>query len=65
MPEQKSQPTVMAAVTLFQEPIEVPVDEVAVLRSQGLLRSEPVMPGEQPATGAKSAPAARKDTTAS
>ena len=63
MPEQKSQPTVMADVTMFQEPIEVPLDEVPVLRSQGLLRSEPVMPAEQPVAVAKAS--ARKDTPAS
>lgn len=48
-------------VTLFEDPIEVPDDEVPVLRAQGLLREEP-QPETQaapPAAAAKATP--RKD----
>ncbi|WP_161790134.1 hypothetical protein [Streptacidiphilus carbonis] len=46
----------MVKVTLFQEPIEVPDDEVPVLRAQGLLVEEPA---ETPAKAVKAQP--RKD----
>lgn len=41
-------------VTMFEDPIEVPDDEVEVLRVQGLLRDEPEPQAARPA--AKSAP---------
>ena len=33
--------TVKVNVTMFEDPIEVPADEVGVLRAQGLLREDP------------------------
>ena len=36
-------------VTTFEDPIEVPDDEVPVLRAQGLLREDPT-PAEVPST---------------
>lgn len=50
----------MVKLTLFQEPIEVPDDEVPVLRAQGLLVEEPAeTPTEAPAKAVKAQP--RKD----
>lgn len=46
-------------VTLFPDPIEVPDDEVEVLRAQGLLRADATPAVEQPA--AKPAPAQKGD----
>lgn len=50
---------VMVNLTLFQEPIHVPPDEVPVLRAQGLIRPDPEPPA--PVSTAKSTPIARKD----
>ena len=44
--------------TIFQNPIEVPDDEVAVLRAQGVLVEDPP---DEPA-GKPAAPAAKPDT---
>lgn len=55
-------------VTLFQDPIDVPADEVEVLRAQGLLREEPQPAPDaaapattDPAPAAKTAPKTTKD----
>ena len=63
----KSDGLVMVNLTLFQEPIPVPPDEVPVLRAQGLIRPdpapEPPVPVPVPVSTAKSTPTARKDST--
>ncbi len=46
-------------VTMFEDPIDVPEDEVPVLRAQGLLREETEPQAARPAAATK--PAARKD----
>jgi hypothetical protein len=52
-------------VSLFADPIEVPLDEVPVLRAQGLLIEEPEPAADQPVSTTRSAPAARKDSATS
>lgn len=47
----------MVKLTLFQEPVEVPEDEIPVLRAQGLVIDEPA---EAPAKGGAKVQA-RKD----
>lgn len=50
-------------VTLFPDPIEVPADEVPVLRAQGLLVEEPTAPVDPPAAPAvKAAPKLPKES---
>lgn len=46
----------MVRLTLFADPVEVPEDEIPVLRAQGLVVNEPA---ETPAKAAKAQP--RKD----
>jgi len=41
--------TVKVRLTLFQDPIEVPADEVPVLRAQGLLAEPEPEPQSEPA----------------
>lgn len=58
--------TVKVNVTMFEDPIEVPADEVGVLRAQGLLREDPQAAAAapvstDPAPAAKSAPKTPKD----
>lgn len=49
-------------VTLFEDPIEVPDDEIPVLRHQGLLREEaPAAAPTTPASAAKATPKPSKD----
>lgn len=50
-------------VTLFQDPIEVPDDEVPVLRAQGLLSEEAAAATESLAATVKATP--RKDAQSS
>lgn len=47
-------------VTMFEDPIEVPDDEVEVLRAQGLLHEEEAAPEPAPRPAAAKA-AAKKD----
>jgi hypothetical protein len=47
-------------LTLFPDPIEVPDDEVEVLRAQGLIRDEPAAPAAPPAV-TKPTPAKKDD----
>lgn len=53
-------------LTMFEDPIEVPADELPVLRAQGLVRDEvPESPAAAPTTTAAKVTATRKDDSAS
>jgi hypothetical protein len=54
----------LVQTTIFQDPIEVPDDEVETLRQQGLLVGEAPAPAGDAAPAAPAAPAAAADKPA-
>lgn len=61
MPDPTTPGRVMVDVTMFQEPIEVPEDEVPALRAQGLIRVKRDDSADAPAAASKPKSATRKD----